>query len=274
MHAVLVFLLCFAGPRQPAIEIDGPQTLAVAEYGDYAVRGLSLEQAKAAYVDVWPEAGTTVRPVVTWSGEPLLLFRARTPGQYRLLVAVPVSADRLIVAKKVIQVGTPQPEPQPEPKPEPKPPQPEPQPQQKWQIAVVLETGQLDNLPEGQRSLLASLLVRKEIAARGHHFAGIFDKDSERSAGAQHKGWFDAARGQQLPVLLLAPLSGGTVRAYPLPADVNAFWKLLASPPQSLPLRPSSQPTPRPSTSIYRSSEPIFFPLPIPQGCYGGVCLP
>jgi len=246
MHAVLVFLLCFAGPRQPAIEIDGPQTLAVGEYGDYAVRGLSLEQAKAAYVDVWPEAGTTVRPVVTWSGEPLLLFRARTPGQYRLLVAVPVSADRLIVAKTVIQVGTPQPEPKPDPGP-----QPEPQPKPYRELWMLVVEERLDRTPQTAAIVLAPEL-RRLLSDR----VRLLDKDvldrSDQVPGWAKK-WLELAKGKRLPYLFLFTEHGEVLWEGQLPktlAEVRALIEQRlpkgATPP------PSVTPSTAPATTIWR----------------------
>jgi len=245
VNSILLALFCLFLPN-PGLEIDGPETLAVAEYGDYAIRGLSLEQARNAHVDVWPEAGTAVRPVLTWSGEPLLLFRARTPGQYRLLIVVPVSADRLIVAKKVIQVGTPQPKPKPDPGP-----QPDPQPKPYRELWMLVVEERLDRTPQTAAIVLAPEL-RRLLSDR----VRLLDKDvldrADQVPGWAKK-WLELAKGKPLPYLFLFTEHGEVLWEGPLPktlAEVRALIEQRlpkgATPPLSI------TPSTAPATTIWR----------------------
>ena len=245
MNSILLALFCLFLPN-PGLEIDGPETLAVAEYGDYAIRGLSLEQAKTAYVDVWPEAGTTIRPVLTWAGEPLLLFRARAPGQYRLLVVVPVSADRLVVAKKVIQVGTPQPEPKPDPGP-----QPEPQPKPYRELWLLVVEERLDRTPQTAAIVLAPEL-RRLLSDR----VRLLDKDVlDKADNVPNwaRKWLDLAKGKPLPYLFLFTEHGEVLWEGPLPktlAEVRALIEQRL--PKGTTPPPSVTPSTAPATTIWR----------------------
>jgi hypothetical protein len=242
VNSILLALFCLFLPN-PGLEIDGPETLAVAEYGDYAIRGLTLDQAKTAYVDVWPEAGTTIRPVLTWSGEPLLLFRARAPGQYRLLVAVPVSADRLIVAKKVIQVGTPQPEPKPDPGP-----QPDPQPKPYRELWMLVVEERLDRTPQTAAIVLAPEL-RRLLSDR----VRLLDKDvldrSDQVPGWAKK-WLELAKGKRLPYLFLFTEHGEVLWEGQLPKTLAEVRALIE---QRLPKQAAVTPSTAPGASIWRS---------------------
>ena len=116
------------------------------------------------------------------------------------------------------------------PKPEPTPPKPEPTPPtpKKWQIAFFIETADLDNYTSEQKTYLSSLTLRKQLQDKGHYFLGVFDKDAEPYAAERLKPWFSAAKGKT-PCVVLAPIEGGNLYTYPLPATVKELWKLVES---------------------------------------------
>lgn len=176
------------------------------------------------------------QPTLTFemTGGPQLTIRAKAEQQQWLVIQGKVLVAAVVEGQLVVQECTwfpgPQPEPQPEPKPEPKP--------MKWQVAVVVETDRLDNLPASQQSLLASLLLREELTQQGHRLVGIFDPDASSTATDNIKPWFLAAQGKELPVLLLSPMEGGPIRVYPLPKDKTTLWQLLESQTPSKPVKP------------------------------------
>lgn len=146
----------------------------------------------------------------------------------KILVAAVVDGQ-LIIERFSWQID-PLPEPGPDPGPDPDPdPDPDPQPT-KWQVGVFVESDTLDNLPLEQRALLGSLAVRVELEQRGHYLIGLFDPDAAATATeARIKQLLEAIKGKPLPVLTLAPRAGGKIQVHALPADEQAFWKLLDS---------------------------------------------
>lgn len=117
--------------------------------------------------------------------------------------------------------------------PDPGPdPGPDPQPGQRWQIMLFHESGDLDSLPRGQVELLSSLKLRQELEAAGHYVAGVFDDDTSGTSGipAALQPWFEAVKNDPMPRIALAPLAGGVVRDYPLPADRAGLMKFLEAP--------------------------------------------
>jgi len=117
----------------------------------------------------------------------------------------------------------------PGPTPGPLPPDPQPLPS-KLQVAFIVESDTLDNLPASQQALLASVLIRDEMAKQGHKLIGVFDPDSASTAGDALKPWLDAAKDKKLPLVAVAPIDGGTIHTFPLPENAEALWKLLKNP--------------------------------------------
>jgi hypothetical protein len=102
-----------------------------------------------------------------------------------------------------------------------------PPPDTKWQVMIVTETSQLDNLPKGQQALISGLVFRDALKAKGHKWLPSPDQDALKVAPERWKPWIEAAEGKPRPTLLLAPVTGGDIRAFPLPADEAAMWKML-----------------------------------------------
>ena len=97
-------------------------------------------------------------------------------------------------------------------------------------MMFIFESNDLDNLPPGQREILAGLTFRKTLADKGHLIRGFFDKDSAAGALAEVAPFFAAVDGKSLPRIALSPYEGGKIETFPLPADPAGLWKLLADP--------------------------------------------
>lgn len=113
--------------------------------------------------------------------------------------------------------------------PGPDPPGPDPpNPVGPKQIMIFYEGDRLDNYPPPQREILVSLALRQELVQAGHVVLEMVESAAlSGTAPARYKTFFDAARGQALPVLTFAPKAGGTVKAVPLPADKTGLLEAL-----------------------------------------------
>jgi hypothetical protein len=85
----LLLLLGLASTSWGAVVIEGPtEPVDPKEYTMILVSGLSdvdLPKAKVAWS---PTAGVTVMPAKTWGGQPMLFFKASTPGKYTLSITI------------------------------------------------------------------------------------------------------------------------------------------------------------------------------------------
>lgn len=189
-----------------------------------------------------------------------LTIKAQAEQQQWLIIGDKILIAAVVDGKLVVQQWT-TPGPVP-PDPGPNPPDPGPLPS-KWQVAFVLESDDLDNLTTDQQKLLASILIRDELAGRGHRLLGVLDPDSASTASDAMKPWFESVKGKQLPVVAIAPLDGGTIYTFPLPKDVSALWAILEKP-------PIGDPKPPLLPSMQRRLPPVKLNPPIL--CPGGVC--
>jgi hypothetical protein len=74
--------------------------------------------------------------------------------------------------------------------------------------------------------VVASRKFREALVTRGHQLVAIVDKDTPPSAIL--KPFFAAASGRSLPVLLRAPIGGGTIEVMPLPDSIQATLDALS----------------------------------------------
>lgn len=114
----------------------------------------------------------------------------------------------------------------------PDPPGPTP-PGGKYRIVLFYDRDQLDNLPQGQRDILNSLLFRKYLAAEGHDFLEVLDPLSFKagSVPAKWQPWINSVVNDPLPRIGLAPLKdAGPIVDFALPADPEACKALLKDP--------------------------------------------
>ena len=180
-------------------------------------------------------------------GGPVLTIRAKAEQQQWLVLGGKTIVAAVVDGRLVIQEFAWPPEPGPGPNPGPNPgpdPGPTPKPTH-WQAAFFVESDNLDNLTPAQQALLASLLVRKDLEAKGHRLVGVFDPDTAGTVTDQNlKAWFAAAQGKA-PCLAIAPMEGGTIQIFPLPESKDALWKILegkTAPPPPTPPSPPKQP--------------------------------
>lgn len=115
----------------------------------------------------------------------------------------------------------------------PDPPDPDPpQPAGKFRVVLFYSRLQKENLPQGQLDILNSLTFREWLESQGHDLIAIIDPAAfVEGVPAEWKSWVDAVSGDPLPrVALAARDTRSYVTDYDLPADVEAFKKLLANP--------------------------------------------
>jgi len=116
------------------------------------------------------------------------------------------------------------PDPQPDPQPDP------PLPGEKWQVVIVFERMQLDNLPWSQRTIIGSLVFRERLKEAGHRLVAIVDQHVEGTDGKPPQdlaAYLNACKGDPVPRICLAPLKGGPVRDFPLPQTEDEVFALL-----------------------------------------------
>ena len=143
------------------------------------------------------------------------------PGKYTIMLVVLLEEGGLDQGHATITIGEEEPGPDP------------PTPGQKWQVVIVHESHDLDNLPRGQQVLLASLKFRERLKAVGHRLIAIVDKDTldaHSRVPEELAAYLSAASGRPLPQICISPMTGGKVRCFPLPADGDAVLKLLEDP--------------------------------------------
>ena len=116
------------------------------------------------------------------------------------------------------------------PDPPDPPPPPPPPPGQKWQVVIVFERTQLPNLPRGQQVIIGSLTFRERLAKAGHRLVAVVDQHTAGAGGkrpAELAAYLAACEGDPVPRICLAPIGGGKVLDFPLPADEEAVLALL-----------------------------------------------
>lgn len=116
-------------PALPVTITPPAERLSLGEYAQIKIGNVTPGMLPSLVLDVWPEKGVVMIPAQTWGGDPLLLFSAKQPGDYRILLAYP-NGGKPGVAKCVVGVGGdpvppgPGPGPGPDPNPPPTPPGP------------------------------------------------------------------------------------------------------------------------------------------------------
>ena len=103
-----------------------------------------------------------------------------------------------------------------------------PQPTGKKQLVFFVAEEDLESLPSGQQAILTSLSVRKDLADRGHVFSQVIDDDQiKQGVSAKWLPFIKVVSGDTLPRVAMAPVDGGAVEDYPLPATYDELLKLL-----------------------------------------------
>ena len=197
-------------------------------------QGKSLGSASAPEPGKWIVFAAGFLPV-----QPVLLDGGKTilwegdAGDYAVIYLPP--GDAQPVVQRVTLGGVKPPDPQPDPEPDPQPP---PQPV-KWQVAIFVESADLDTMPLPQLEITSSLVFRKTLESSGHKLLGVWDKDRPTTTvcdgdvcrqvpvGGKHDAYWAAISGDPLPRIAIAPIDGGAVQDFPLPATAAELLQLL-----------------------------------------------
>jgi len=197
-------------------------------------RGKSLGSASAPEPGKWIVFAAGFLPV-----QPVLLDGGKTilwegdAGDYAVIYLPP--GDAQPVVQRVTLGDAKPPDPQPDPDPDPQPP---PTPT-KWQVAIFVESADLDTMPLPQLEITSSLVFRKTLESSGHKLLGVWDKDRPTTTvcdgdvcrqvpvGGKHDAYWAAISGDPLPRIAIAPIGGGAVQDFPLPATAAELLQLL-----------------------------------------------
>jgi hypothetical protein len=197
-------------------------------------QGKSLGSASAPEPGKWIVFAAGFLPV-----QPVLLDGGKTilwegdAGDYAVIYLPP--GDAQPVVQRVTLGDAKPPDPQPDPGPDPQPP---PTPT-KWQVAIFVESADLDTMPLPQLEITSSLVFRKTLESSGHKLLGVWDKDRPTTTvcdgdvcrqvpvGGKHDAYWAAISGDPLPRIAIAPIDGGAVQDFPLPATASELLQLL-----------------------------------------------
>lgn len=196
--------------------------------------GKSLGSASAPEPGKWIVFAAGFMPVqpVLLDGGKAILWEGEA-GDYAVIYLPP--GDAQPVVQRVTLGDAKPPDPQPDPEPDPQPP---PQPV-KWQVAIFVESADLDTMPLPQLEITSSLVFRKTLESSGHKLLGVWDKDRPTTTvcdgdvcrqvpvGGKHDAYWAAISGDPLPRIAIAPIGGGTVQDFPLPPTAAELLKLL-----------------------------------------------
>ena len=101
---------------QAEVSLTGPTSpVEVGELYEVFVSGIPHEALPQTVIKWWPRENVQVRPAMTWAGEPFILLRSTTPGEFFLWVAI-LSDREVDYAEIVIDIGGDIPDP-PDPEP-------------------------------------------------------------------------------------------------------------------------------------------------------------
>jgi hypothetical protein len=87
-------------------------SLGAGEYLEITIGGITEADLPRTKLVLWPRDGTSIMPVKTWTGQPLVLFRAKTPGKYLLALSAAIGGE-LKSCETVLDIGGPAPPPTP-----------------------------------------------------------------------------------------------------------------------------------------------------------------
>lgn len=169
-------------------------------------------------------------PEIVWTGTPgayqvlfdgVLLQDVTVPGMDGQPVIIKSYLGRVKARAACVIKGTPGPDP-----PDP------PVPGGKYKLVLWHAENQLDNLPQGQRDILRSLVFRDWLRSQGHVLLEELDPTNftTGSVPAQWQPWLISISGKTLPAVSLQPVGDGPIVGYPLPANTEAMKAFLTAP--------------------------------------------
>lgn len=217
-------------PKVSTVAIEGPTELTVGKAGKFKLVGLSLDdylkaaKAKQITVRVFPKSAELEGGFDLSDLSVIIKVLPSIAGEHTLLVTRHNPCEEIEVTLQA-KGGTNPPNPPQPPTPDP---DPKPVPGDKYQIAIVLESADLTKLTKGQLEVTSGLTFREELEKKGHRFLGLLEVSQKGNASKADAPFFQAvdSSGIKLPCVAVAPLSGGSIRVFPLP-EASAFYSTL-----------------------------------------------
>lgn len=166
---------------------------------------------KIGYKIVWIH----VEPIALFdaSGKEVTVLQFLACGDYDTTATLKIVGD--------------EPEPEPEPEPDPTPAGP-------WDVMFFYDATRLDNLPQGQRTIISGRSTREAMEAGGHVLLEVLDKGvfSSGSLPERYRPWVEAARQYTVPTVAVAPkgkvdLKASDIKVYALPTTPADLIKYL-----------------------------------------------
>jgi len=214
-----VALLLPASMIGAGVTIDGPDSLEVKEADLFYVEGLTIEEFKQCAAYVRPEENKPqVLVLQTVNNLPVLYIKGRSAGTFDVILDVNLPDRYELVFHGLTIGGGDEDDENP------------PSPGQTWEIVIVHETNDRDNLPRAQQVMLGSLAFRDRLTEAGHKLIGIVDQHTtgaDDRAPAEVVDFLVVCAGDPLPRICLRPTGGGEVKDFPLPATEEAVFELL-----------------------------------------------
>lgn len=206
-----ILLLALAG------QVSGPEEVPVYQIAEHKVEG---EWQSALWMVEGLEEGKH------WMTSPdgLSIIWTAPPGKHRLSVFL-VNWEQKKMASYNMEVNWIGKDPEPDPPGPNPPPPPPPPPNRKYQFAIILETGKLEELTPGQLEIVAGMEARKKINQSGHTLLAIGDIDTPPNE--RLRPYWNVARGKELPIVVRAPATGGVLEHIPLPDSVDELIGVL-----------------------------------------------
>jgi len=234
---------------ETTIEITGPDEVQAGHPAWYKIT--NVPQTKVGLM-IWPNEEIDVRP--DHVAKNTIFFWAEKTGTYKIYIGVVDFANEATypLQKTISVIGT-NPDDDGDDNDDGgddnKPPKPD---KLNWQVKLFTDKDLEDNLTMDQVALLNGLKFRDDLKERGDLFLGQYNitADVVRSwplkqykkgcetgkcyftvehAPPEELGqeWWDHVRGKEMPRIAFAPIEGGQIQDFPLPANEDEAFKLI-----------------------------------------------
>jgi len=222
----IVLPALFAWPAS-ALEIHAPtDPVPTGQYLILEVDG--LVPGCESDLDCWPNKGVIASAEQTYGRQqqPVVLFRASNPGNYRLGVWAVIDGH-LVASKVVLTVAGDVEPPVPPVPPDPPPPLPPP-PIVVEQLHAIIVEESADRTPE-QAKVVLSKAVRDYLTSVDGvlHIVDQDVTDGDGNTPTTVAGWIERAKDKTLPWLFLVAENGREVASQALPTTPEKFLELL-----------------------------------------------
>jgi len=219
-----------AATAAAAVTIAGPNTLDTKEAALLYIEGMSADQFAGedkSTIAIYPD--NEQKPIVvvlqSLGNQPVIYVQGQHAGAFALILDVNMPGAFEIVIHELTIGGEPDP---PDP---PIPPDP-PVPGAKYNVVILYETDQLDDMPASQLLILNSLQFREKLQAAGHKLLAVLDRDAKGNDGKNPPtslaAYFGVCDGDDMPRIVITPLDGqGKPKDFNLPLTEAKVFELL-----------------------------------------------